>query len=150
MTKKKGKTIMVTPDKQTIATKLIASIICLEDLYVLLNKKGRTLSYTRLTDKEGKTKADADACTQDICDSNVMMNLGNSCWVDSGAIEAIENHNGKEFKGLIFRGEDDAILNYLTVESTEARDELALKFNAALESYYAGKFQQPELAVVFN
>lgn len=147
-TKKQKKGFIETPDKQSLAIKLIASIISIDDLYILVDKSGRQRSYTKLTDDDGKTLIDADDCTQQIVASDKndpMIYLRKNNLVRCSAVEAIENHRGRDYSGLIIRGEADSILAYLEIRSAEVRDKVAEKLHAALESYIVGKFEQPDL-----
>ena len=147
-TKKLKKGFIETPDKQSFASKGIASIIRQEDLYILLNKQGRQISYSKLSDVEGKTCVDADACTAQIIDADKkdsMLSVGDRNYVRCSAVEAIENHRGRDYSGLIIRGENDSILAYLEIRSAEVRGKVAEKLHVALEAYIDGKFKQPDL-----
>ncbi|MEC7310504.1 hypothetical protein [Vibrio crassostreae] len=147
-TKKKG--FILTLDKHTLALKLIASIIRLQNLYILLDGKGRQVSYAKLTGEEGKTVADADICTQEIIKSDSFIELGNGNHVRCSTIEAVETCNGREHKGILIRGEGDAILNFLPIPQSEIREKVADALHDALVSYESGKFSQPDLAAIFN
>jgi hypothetical protein len=153
-TKKTKRGFVETLDKHSLAIKIIASIIRLDGLYILLDKNGRTISYTKLNpDDDGKTPSDADELTKTIVDgSNTvpLLNLGNGNYVRCSSIEAIENHSGSDLKGLIFRSEGDAILAFLSIRKAEVRDLAVSKFHAALESFESGQFVQPDLAGFFN
>lgn len=153
MAKKKQGGLIETPDKNLIDPNRIVSVIRLGQLFILLDKKGRSVSYTELdADKQGKTRADADDCTSKIIESsktNPFLSLGNGSYVRCSAIEAIENSSGPEYKGLIIRGEGDAILAFLAISTAEKRDLAVSKLHAALESYESGKFIQPDLAGIF-
>ena len=145
-TKKKG--FILTLDKHTLALKLIASIIRLQNLYILLDGKGRQVSYAKLTGEEGKTVADADICTQEIIKSDSFIELGNGNHVRCSTIEAVETCNGREHKGILIRGDGDAILNFLPIPQSEIREKVADALHDALVSYEAGKFVQPDLTKI--
>tara|TARA_Y100000588_G_scaffold317775_1_gene347025 strand:+ start:941 stop:1402 length:462 start_codon:yes stop_codon:yes gene_type:complete len=147
-TKKNGFTQIL--DGNTIAMKLIASIIRLEDLYILLDGKGRQISYAKLTGEEGKTVGDADVCTQEIIKSDSFIELGNGNHVRCSTIEAVETCNGREHKGILIRGEGDAILNFLPISQSETREKVAGALHDALVSYEAGKFVQPDLTEILS
>ncbi|MFA0312484.1 hypothetical protein BH581_11675 [Vibrio splendidus] len=152
--KKKG--FILTLDKHTLAMKLIASIIRLQNLYILLDSKGRQVSYAKLTGEEGKTVAvavavaDADACTQEIIKSDSFIELGNGNHVRCSTIEAVETCNGREYKGVLIRGEGDAILNFLPIPQSEIREKVADALHDALVSYESGKFSQPDLNEILS
>ncbi len=143
-----------TPDSNLIAVSRVSSAVRVDERFILLDKKGQTISYTELQpDKEGKTPVDADICTQKIIDASKgdpLLQLGRGNYVRCSAIEAIENSCGPEYKGLIIRGEGDAILAFLAISTAEKRDLAVSKLHAALESYENGKFEQPDLAGIFN
>ena len=84
-TQKKG--FIQTLDGNTLAMKLIASVIRLEDLIIFLEGKGRQVSYAKLSDKEGRTVADADACTDEVINSDSFINLGKGNHVRCSTIE---------------------------------------------------------------
>ncbi|MCQ9053264.1 hypothetical protein [Vibrio diabolicus] len=147
-TKKKG--FIQSLDGNTLALKLIASIIRLEDLCILLDGKGRQISYAKLSDKEGRTKADADACTDEVINSDSFINLGNGNHVRCSAIEAVENCNGRDHKGILIRGEGDAILSFLPISQLEAREKVADALHYALVSFEAGKFVQLDLNEILS
>ncbi|WP_241905385.1 hypothetical protein [Vibrio splendidus] len=140
----------MTLDKHTLALKLIASIIRLKDLYILLDGKGRQISYVKLTGEEGKAVADADVCTQEIIKSDSFIELGNGNHVRCSTIEAVETCNGREHKGILIRGEGDAILNFLPIPQSEIREKVADALHDALVSYEAGKFVQPDLTKILS
>ena len=146
--KSTSKGFFLTLDNQSLAMKLITSIISIGDLFILLNKHGQTLSYTKLKqDEDGKMLSDAEACTKLISEgipNDPMMNIGKNK-VRCSAVESIENHNGKDFSGLIFRGEENAILAFQPIPTAEKRDLAVGKIHAAIESYESGKFIQPDL-----
>ncbi|MGP1391870.1 MAG: hypothetical protein ACTS2B_19490 [Vibrio diabolicus] len=149
--KKRG--FIQTLDGNSMAMKLIASIIRLEDLFILLDGKGRQISYAKLSEKEGKTEADADACIAEIAEADkkepfVLLGDGNA--IRCSAIEAIEQHDGRDYRGLIFRGEGDSILSFLPVSSADTREKVASALHDALESYEAGKFSQPNLTEILS
>ncbi|CAE6879507.1 hypothetical protein ACOMICROBIO_NCLOACGD_00161 [Vibrio sp. B1ASS3] len=139
-----------TLDKKSIENNRIVSIIRLDGLFIFLDKKGLTISYTKLNqDQEGKTSNDADQCTEALLETskvNPFFNLGKNTHVRPSAIEAIESINGKDYKGIIIRGEEDAILSFLPVPLAEKRDLAVTQLHAAMESFEAGKFVQPDLA----
>ncbi|PTP28702.1 hypothetical protein CWO07_18305 [Vibrio splendidus] len=145
-TKKKG--FILTLDKHTLALKLIASIIRLQNLYILLDSKGRQVSYAKLTGNAGTTDVDADACTQEIIKSDSFIELGNGNHVRCSTIEAVETCSGREHKGILIRGEGDAILSFLPISQLEAREKVADALHGALVSYEAGKFVQPDLTKI--
>ncbi|HFQ5327925.1 TPA: hypothetical protein ACGUOR_003904 [Vibrio vulnificus] len=147
-TKKKG--VILTLDKHTLALKLIASIIRLKDLYILLDGKGRQISYVKLTGEEGKTVADADACTAEVVKSDNFIELGNGNHVRCSTIEAVETCNGREHKGILIRGEGDVILGFLPISQSEIREKVADALHDALVSYEAGKFVQPDLNEILS
>ncbi|HHG3603073.1 TPA: hypothetical protein ACPVZ0_004473 [Vibrio parahaemolyticus] len=147
-TKKKG--FILTLDKHTLALKLIASIIRLQNLYILLDSKGRQVSYAKLTGEEGKTVADADACTDEVINSDSFINLGKGNHVRCSTIEAVETCNGQDHKGILIRGEGDAILSFLPISQLEAREKVAEELHDALVSYEAGKFVQPDLTKILS
>ena len=147
-TKKKG--FIQAPDGSSFAMKVIASIIRLEDLFILLDAKGRQISYTKLSEKEGRTVADADACTDEVINSDSFINLGKGNHVRCSTIEAVETCNGRDHKGILIRGEGDAILSFLPISQSEIREKVAGALHDALVSYEAGKFSQPDLAAIFN
>ena len=150
MAKKNQRGLIETPDKNLIDPNRIVSVIRLGQLFILLDKKGRSVSYLELNaDKQGKTGTDADDCTSKIIESsktNPFLNFGNGNYVRCSAIEVIENSSGPEYKGLIIRGEGDAILAFLAISTADKRDLAVSKLHAALESYESGKFIQPDLA----
>ncbi len=151
MTRKKTKKgVIQTLDKNTLALKPIASIIRLEDLYILLDGKGRQISYAKLTGEEGKTVADADACTVEVIKSDSFINLGKGNHVRCSTIEAVETCNGRDHKGILIRGEGDAILSFLPISQLEAREKVADALHDALVSYEAGKFVQPDLTKILS
>lgn len=147
-TKKKG--FIQAPDGSSFAMKVIASIIRLEDLFILLDAKGRQISYTKLSEKEGRTVADADACTDEVINSDSFINLGKGNHVRCSTIEAVETCNGRAHKGILIRGEGDAILSFLPIPESETREKVAGALHDALVSYEAGKFVLPDLAAIFN
>ncbi|MCC5519518.1 hypothetical protein BCT65_021010 [Vibrio splendidus] len=151
MTRKKTKKgFILTLDKHTLALKLIASIIRLEDLYILLDGKGRQISYTKLTEGEGKTVADADVCTQEIIKSDSFIELGNGNHIRCSSIEAIELCHGQKHKGILVRGENDAILGFLPIPQSEIREKVGDDLHEALVSYEVGKFVQPDLTEILS
>ncbi|RZQ28340.1 hypothetical protein [Vibrio vulnificus] len=145
-TKKKG--FIQTLDGHTLAMKLIASIVRLEDLYILLDGKGRQVSYAKLSDKEGRTVA--DACTDEVINSDNFINLGNGNYVRCGDVEAVELCNGRDHKGILVRGEGDAILGFLPIPQSEIREKVADALHDALVSFEAGKFAQPDLTKILS
>ncbi|MGO2320621.1 MAG: hypothetical protein ACTH6O_16915 [Vibrio toranzoniae] len=147
-TKKNGFTQIL--DGNTLAMKLIASIIRLEDLYILLDGKGRQISYAKLTEKEGKTVADADACTAEVVKSDNFIGLGNGNHIRCSSIEAIELCNGQKHTGILVRGENDAILGFLPIPQSEIRENVADALHDALVSFEAGKFVQPDLTKILS
>ncbi|MEJ3626223.1 hypothetical protein [Vibrio vulnificus] len=153
MVKKNQRGLIETPDKNLIDPNRIVSVVRLGQLFILLDKKGRAISFTEINaDKQGKTGADADDCTSKIIESsktNPFLSFGNGNYVRCSAIETIENSSGPEYKGLIIRGEGDAILAFLAISIAEKRDLAVSKLHAALESYESGKFIQPDLAGIF-
>ncbi|ELI1840990.1 hypothetical protein NB554_23450 [Vibrio alginolyticus] len=151
MTRKKtNKGFIKTLDGNTLAMKLIASIIRLEDLCILLDGKGRQVSYAKLTDQEGKTVSDADACTDEVIKSDSFINLSKGNHVRCADVEAVELCNGQKRKGILIRGEGDAILSFLPISQSEIREKVADALHDALVSFEAGKFSQPDLAAIFN
>ena len=151
MTRKKTKKgFILTLDKNTLALKPIASIIRLEDLYILLDGKGRQISYTKLTEREGKTVSDADACTDEVIKSDSFINLGNGNHVRCADVEAVELCNGRDHKGILVRGEGDAILSFLPISQSEIREKVADALHDALVSFEAGKFVQPDLNKILS
>ncbi|WP_050919458.1 hypothetical protein [Vibrio campbellii] len=148
--KKSKKGFIQTLDGHTLALKLIASIIRLENLYILLDGKGRQISYAKLTEKEGKTVAVADACTDEVIDSDSFINLGNGNYVRCSNVEAVEICNGRDHKGILIRGEGDAILGFLPITQSEAREKVADALHDALVSYEAGKFVNPDLTKILS
>ncbi|MGL0822225.1 hypothetical protein [Vibrio vulnificus] len=150
MAKKNQRGLIETPDKNLIDPSRIDSVIRLEKFFILLDKKGRAVSYTELNaDKKGKTGTDADDCTSKIIESsktNPFLSFGNGNYVRCSAIEAIENSSGLDHKGLIIRGEGDAILAFLAITTAEKRELAVSKLHAAIESYESSKFIQPDLA----
>ncbi|WP_425653662.1 hypothetical protein ACPSLZ_02245 [Vibrio campbellii] len=148
--KKSKKGFIQTLDGHTLALKLIASIIRLENLYILLDGKGRQISYAKLTGKEGKTVAVADACTDEVIDSDSFINLANGNYVRCSNVEAVEICNGRDHKGILIRGEGDAILGFLPITQSEAREKVADALHDALVSYEAGKFVNPDLTKILS
>ncbi|MCR9764622.1 hypothetical protein [Vibrio parahaemolyticus] len=148
--KKSKKGFIQTLDGHTLALKLIASIIRLENLYILLDGKGRQISYAKLTEKEGKTVAVADACSDEVIDSDSFINLGNGNYVRCSNVEAVEICNGRDHKGILIRGEGDAILGFLPITQSEAREKVADALHDALVSYEAGKFVNPDLTKILS
>ncbi len=153
MAKKKQRGFVETLDKNLVDPNRVDSVIRLDKLFILLDRKGCSVSYTELnSDKQGKGEADADDCTSKIIESsktNPFLNLGSGNYVRCSSIEAIENHKGGEYKGLIIRGEGDAILAFLAISTAEKRDLAVSKLHSALETYESGKFEQPDLAGIF-
>ncbi len=147
-TKKKG--FIQAPDGSSFAMKVIASIIRLENLFILLDAKGRQISYTKLSEKEGRTVADADACTDEVINSDSFINLGKGNHVRCSTIEAVETCNGRDHKGILSRGEGDAILGFLPISQSEIREKVADALHDALVSYEAGKFVQPDLNEILS
>jgi len=147
-TKKKG--FILTLDKHTLALKLIASIIRLQNLYILLDSKGRQVSYAKLTGEEGKTVADADVCTVEVIKTGSFINLGKGNYVRCANVEAVEVCNGQKRKGILIRGEGDAILSFLPISQSEIREKVADALHDALVSYEAGKFVQPDLNEILS
>lgn len=151
MTRKKTKKEFIqTLDGHTLTMKPIASIIRLKDLYILLDGKGRQISYVKLTGEEGKTVADADVCTQEIIKSDSFINLGNGNHIRCSSIEAIELCNGQKRKGILIRGEGDTILVFLPIPQSEIREKVADALHDALVSFEAGKFVQPDLTKILS
>ncbi|EMD1178364.1 hypothetical protein VP758_004977 [Vibrio harveyi] len=151
MTRKKSKKGFIqTLDGHTLALKIVASIIRLEDLYILLDGKGRQISYAKLMEKEGKTVADADACTDEVIDSDSFINLGNGNYVRCSNVEAVEICNGRDHKGILIRGEGDAILGFLPITQSETREKAADALHDALVSFEAGKFVNPDLTKILS
>lgn len=151
MTRKKTKKGFIqTLDKNTLAMKPIASIIRLEDLYILLDAKGRQISYAKLTGEEGKTLADADACTVEVIKTDSFINLGKGNYVRCADVEAVELCNGRDHKGILVRGEGDAILGFLPIPQSEIREKVADALHDALVSFEAGKFAQPDLNKILS
>ncbi|ETX22156.1 hypothetical protein [Vibrio parahaemolyticus] len=148
--KKSKKGFIQTLDGHTLALKLIASIIRLENLYILLDGKGRQISYAKLAEKEGKTVAVADACSDEVMDSDSFINLGNGNYVRCSNVEAVEICNGRDHKGILIRGEGDAILGFLPITQSEAREKVADALHDALVSYEAGKFVNPDLTKILS
>ncbi|HDZ5418860.1 TPA: hypothetical protein ACRZ6V_004930 [Vibrio harveyi] len=148
--KKSKKGFIQTLDGHTLALKLIASIIRLENLYILLDGKGRQISYAKLTEKEGKTVADADACTDEVIDSDSFINLGNGNYVRCSNVEAVEICNCRDHKGILIRGEGDAILGFLPIPQSETREKVADALHDALVSFEAGKFVNPDLTKILS
>lgn len=147
-TKKKG--FIQSLDGNTLALKLIASIIRLEDLCILLDGKGRQISYAKLSDQEGKTVSDADACIDEVIESDSFINLGKGNHVRCSTIEAVETCNGRDHKGILIRGQDDAILSFLPISQLETREKAADALHDALVSFEAGKFVQPDLNEILS
>ncbi len=151
MTRKKTKKGFIqTLDKNTLALKPIASIIRLEDLYILLDGKGRQISYAKLTGEEGKTVADADACTVEVIKTDSFINLSKGNYVRCAHVEAVEICNGQKRKGILIRGEGDAILSFLPISQSEIREKVADALHDALVSFEAGKFVQPDLNKILS
>ncbi|NIY84589.1 hypothetical protein [Vibrio hepatarius] len=152
--KKNQRGYVETPDSNLIAVSRTVSVIRVDERFILLDKKGQSISYTELKlDEEGKTPTDADICTQKIVDASKadpLLHLGRGNYVRCSAIEAVENHSGSDYKGLLFRGEGDAILAFLAVPTGEVREQVVSQIHAAIESYQSGKFVQPDLTEIFN
>ncbi|EPZ8231519.1 hypothetical protein ACXWHK_004294 [Vibrio alginolyticus] len=147
-TQKKG--FIQTLDGNTLTMKLIASIIRLEDLIIFLEGKGRQISYAKLSDQEGKTVSDADACTDEVIKSDSFINLGKGNHVRCADVEAVELCNGQKRKGILIRGESDAILSFLPISQSEIREKVADALHDALVSFEAGKFVQPDLNKILS
>jgi len=151
MTRKKtNKGFIQTLDGNTLAMRVIASIIRLKGLQILLDGKGRQISYAKLSDQEGKTVSDADACTDEVIKSDSFINLGKGNHVRCSAIEAVEACNGLKHKGILIRGEGDAILSFLPISQLEAREKVADALYDALVSFEAGKFVQLDLNEILS
>lgn len=151
MTRKKtNKGFTKTLDGNTLAMRVIASIIRLKGLQILLDGKGRQISYAKLSDQEGKTVSDADACTDEVIKSDSFINLGKGNHVRCSAIEAVEACNGLKHKGILIRGEGDAILSFLPISQLEAREKVADALYDALVSFEAGKFVQLDLNEILS
>lgn len=151
MTRKKTKRGHIhTLDKNTLVCKQIASMIRLKDLFILLDAKGRQISYANLTGEEGKTVADADVCTVEVIKTGSFINLGKGNYVRCANVEAVEVCNGQKRKGILIRGEGDAILSFLPISQSEIREKVADALHDALVSYEAGKFVQPDLNEILS
>ncbi|WMN63738.1 hypothetical protein [Vibrio parahaemolyticus] len=147
-TQKKG--FIQNLDGNTLAMRVIVSIIRLEELQIILDGKGRQVSYAKLSGKEGRTKADADACTDEVIKSGCFIDLGKGNHVRCSNIEAVETCNGRDHKGILIRGEGDAILSFLPIPQLEAREKVADALHDALVSFEAGKFVQPDLTKILS
>ena len=135
-----------------VATDKVASSIRMDGLLVLLNPKGHQISYTKLDEGvEGKTELDADVSVSELYQlgdkaKNPFIQFGNGSGVRCAAITAIEEHIGRDYQGVIVRGDDDAVLAFLPVSSAENVENIATTLHEAHESYIVGKFVQPNLA----
>ena len=151
MTRKKTKRGHIhTLDKNTLVCKQIASMIRLKDLFILLDAKGRQISYANLTGEEGKTVADADACTVEVIKTDSFINLSKGNYVRWAHVEAVEICDGQKRKGILIRGEGDAILSFLPISQSEIREKVADALHDALVSFEAGKFAQPDLNKILS
>ncbi|MDW1751168.1 hypothetical protein R7P07_22775 [Vibrio sp. Vb2133] len=151
MTRKKTqKELILTLDKHTLVCKQIASMIRLKDLFILLDAKGRQISHAKLTGEEGKTVADANACTVEVIKTDSFINLSKGNYVRCAHVEAVEICNGQKRKGILIRGEGDAILSFLPISKSEIREKVADALHDALVSYEAGKFVQPDLTEILS
>lgn len=146
--KSKTKNLIALPKKSMIRVTSVASIYQSDEAHVLLDKQGRQIGYTKVSEEQGKTREDIEAITTAIIDASKndsMLSLGCGCYVRCSVIEAIENHNGRDYKGLIIRGEGDVILGYLYAQDFEGRNQAAEILGDALISYENGDFFQAEL-----
>lgn len=155
---------MATPNKNThiktingdsIAIKLIASIVPLEQLLVLLDKKGRQLNSSKIDGDNDKGSAVVDALIETVTKAAIRVkdpftSLPNGNLVRVSAIEAVQTHKGRDFKGLLIRGEDDSILSFLDIPEVEVWEKVANALHDVIESFGNGKFIQPDWAVILK
>lgn len=155
---------MATPNKNThiktingdsIAIKLIFSIVPREQLLVLLDKKGRQLNSSKIDGDNDKSSAVVDALIETVTKAasrvkDPFVPLPNGDLVRISAIEAVQNHKGRDFKGLLIRGEDDSILSFLDIPEVEVREKVANALHDVIESLGKGKFIQPDWAVILK
>nr|WP_321381593.1 hypothetical protein [uncultured Vibrio sp.] len=156
MAKPKKEQLIRLLNGSSIASKLLASIIRLDDLLVLLNAKGHQIGHFKLSnDTEGKTPKDADELVSEITESgekakDPFISDGHGGGFRCSTIQSIEEHDGRDFQGVIVRGLEDAVLGFIPVTSPEVREKAAIALGDALESWTMGKLVQPNLAEFFN
>lgn len=139
----------------SVAIKLLASILRIGDIIALYDKKGRQIDYAKICDKQGRTEEDAIALIEMVKDyckkmKDPMFQLLNGNFVKCSAIEAVEQHSGRDHKGIVVRGEEDTILDFIEIPAAEARELVANILHDALEAYAAGKFTQPDWAEILK
>lgn len=137
-----------TMDGKSLAYNLMISIIFQDGKLTILDKKGVQRSYSVIEDKDGKRQPDVDDFIKHLAvykDKTVgpLLRLPNGDYIRVLYIEAIEPHQGRDFKGVIMRGADDAILNYLEVTNNTVREVIVDAIDTAIETAIAGKFMQP-------
>lgn len=139
----------------SVAIKLLASILRIGDIIALYDKKGRQLDYAKVGDKQGRTEEDAKAFIETVKDyckkmKDPMLQLLNGNFVKCSAIEAVEQHSGRDHKGIVIRSEGDAILDFIEIPVAEARERVVNVLHDTLEAYAAGKFTQPDWKEILN
>ncbi|MEH6465548.1 MAG: hypothetical protein V7771_16815 [Shewanella psychromarinicola] len=135
------------PNKSLIKRTIVASIIQTERSYSLLGGNGRQIHFTELTGEKGKTPEDVELISTEIYEADKndpMLSLGAGCYVRCSAIEAIENHGGSDFSGLIIRGVKDIIIGYLSIADYGKRIQVAEMLGDSIKSYENGNFSQAE------
>lgn len=149
------KKTLKTLDGKSLAYHLMISLICQDGKLTILDKKGTQRSYCVLGDKDGKRQSDVDEFIKTLIEYKnktvgPLLRLPNGDYIRVLYIEAIEPHQGRDFKGVIMRGTDDAILNYLEVPDNTMREVIVNAIDAAIETAIAGKFVQPDWHALLN
>ena len=88
--------------------------------------------------------------TAEVVKSDNFIGLGNGNYFRCSNIEAVEICNGRDHKGILVRGESDAILGFLPIPQSEIREKVADALHDALVSFETGKFVQPDLTKILS
>ncbi|EMW0565237.1 TPA: hypothetical protein NKU94_003653 [Vibrio parahaemolyticus] len=152
MARKTSKGLIKFLDGSTIKYTDIAAVIRKDKHLMALNVQGRQIGYVELSEKDGRTPADADSWIAEVIssiqkDSFIALDDGGS-FIRCSAVHAVENHSGRDYRGLIFRGFEDVILSFLPVSASDMREKAANIVNEVLVSFEAGKPMQTDLTEI--
>ncbi|OZS42485.1 hypothetical protein [Photobacterium sanguinicancri] len=151
----KTKNIGQSPSGNTLTFSNVASINLSENSMSCQNKSGRQIDHVSISDKQGKTSEDVAAFVRTVVDhgckfKNPLLHLINGNYVRCSAIEALEQHSGRDHKGIVIRSEGDAILGFIEIPTVETRERVANVLHDTLEAYAVGKFTQPDWVEILN
>jgi len=117
--------------------------------YVFKDKHNRVTDYFTLGGKKEITEEQAQEYIESIVahaesSKNPMIQLPNNNYVRRESVVAIEQHTGEQFCGLIIRGLDNHIIDFLKVEDVALHQLIADELAQALEPLPKTKRHRPD------